>query len=550
MKFPSFKFSNLTSTGVLFNLSDNRLQLARLRLDETPVKMDAMTELRPEDEVSLKDWVDAGMLEKDRQGRLATYCGFHPPERIIARLQINTRRLGEPEYLRSVLADHGKLASASEWLVRALNPVDGTPLTNNGTVRSGLLVGVPLSAIRAAQTQLLNYRLRPHCLEITTLPLLGMLSQHIDNTGFKHAVVVCEIEYEQTRVYVIGRDGIHTLPPVPHGVKSILTAAMNKLDAPDEASARARLENPDDEVTANGSRFVRLLGRHLKPVVDQFELHTGQRVDELYCAQLPDRLHWLSSILGEGINLALLELPLETRSVYFEPDAPAFGQQWLASISLLANFNETGKAGTRPPVPVPGRAPTGVSWHMDCRIVAELPDEKIISTRFIFNAIYGAITMAIVLIFGWVLYTNLALRGQIEDWEQRMGEHSISLLDTRQLQKQYVKDSALINEAFALMEQPIAVSQFIELLGTSRPTLVVFERMETSGEDMIMLHGNLRGNSEQASRVLGNYVDILQENLTLGPLFRSIRLTNLERQESDDRMNFEITFTLKQTATP
>ena len=162
----------------------------------------------------------------------------------------------------------------------------------------------------------------------------------------------------------------------------------------------------------------------------------------------------------------------------------------------------------------------------------------------------GAIRLAIVLVFGWILYTNLTLRGQIKDWEQRMGEHSISLMDTRQLQNQYIKDSARINEAFALMEQPIAISQFIELLGKSRPPQVVYERIETSGADMMLLHGSLRGNSEQASRVLGSYVTKLQENLTLGPLFRSIRLTNLERQESDDRMNFEITFTLKQSAAP
>ncbi|MCF7687518.1 MAG: hypothetical protein K9M98_06140 [Cephaloticoccus sp.] len=550
MKFPSFNFSNLTSTGVLFNLTDNRLRLSRLQLDEAPVMMDCMTELLPDDEAGIKQWLENNSLEKDRQGRLATYCGFHPPERILARLQINTRRLAEPDYLRSVLADHGKLASASEWLVRALNPLDGTPLTNNGTIRSGLLVGVPLSAIRAAQSQLLNLRLRPHALELTTLPMLGMLSQHIDMTGFKHAVVVCEIEYTQTRVYIIGRDGIHTLPPVPHGVASIMDAAMKKLQTADLDATRERLENPDDEVLENGGRFVRLLARHLKPVVDQFELHTGQRVDELYCAQLPDKFHWLSAKLGEGVNLALLELPLQAPSVKFAPDAAPLSQQWLSSIGLLANFNETGKAGTRPPIPVPGKAPIGISWHMDCRIVAELPDEKIVSTRFLLNSVYGAATLAVVLFFGWLLYTNLALRNQIQDWEQRMGEHSISLKEIRHLQNQYTRDSARINEAFALMQQPIAVSKFIEQIGLTRPPQVVFETIETGGMEGMLLRGSLRGNSERASRVLGGYVDKLQANPEFEQLFQSIRLTNLERQESDDRMNFEITLTLKPVANP
>jgi hypothetical protein len=89
------------------------------------------------------------------------------------------------------------------------------------------------------------------------------------------------------------------------------------------------------------------------------------------------------------------------------------------------------------------------------------------------------------------------------------------------------------------------VSEFITQLGRSRPAQVVFDLIETSGVDVVLLRGSLRENSERASRQLGSYVESLAADPKLGPLCRAIVLTNLERRETDDSMTFEITFRLQ-----
>jgi hypothetical protein len=544
----SFNFPRHLRNGVLFNLTDNQIQLARLHLNETPVPMDCLAELAPTDTAAVEQWTKANVQEKDSRGRLPAYCGFHPVERVLARVQINTRRLGEADYLPGLVAEQAKITSAKEWLIRVLNPLDGTPLTNDGTIRPGLLFGIPWSAIRITQDRLLDLGLRPRALEVTTLPLLGILTQHIAQTAYKHAVAVCEIERTQTRVYIIAKDGIHPLPPLPHGLASVVENAMKDLSTPDLAAAQALLESPDESTLEHGRRLVRLISRHLKPTVDQFELQTGHRIDELYCGQLPERLHWLSRELGEAVDLPLLEPALQADSVQFITEGATVSQQWLSALSLLTTFNPPNKTGSNPATPVVDLPAAGAAWHLDCRLVGELPEDSIVSTRFIINAVIGSVTVGVALGCGWLFYTNLELRGQIDMWERRMTENTPALKEIQGVQAQYAKDSARIDEAFELMHQPMLVSEFIAQLGRSRPAQVVFDLIETGGVDVVLLRGSLRENSERASRQLGSYVESLAADPKLGPLCRAIVLTNLERRETDDSMTFEITFRLQPPA--
>jgi hypothetical protein len=549
VKLPSLNLSRQTRSGVLFNHTDNQLQLARLRLNQTPVLMDAFAEVPPADGQGVERWAEAHVQEKDSRGRLPAYCGFHPVERVIARVQINTRRLAEPDYLPALVAEQAKITSAKEWLIRVLNPLDGTPLTNDGTIRPGLLFGVPWSAVRVTQERLLDVGLRPRSLEVTTLPLLGILTQHIAQTGYRHAVAVCEIERDQTRVYIIAKDGIHTLQPLPFGLASVIETAMKELSTPDLAAARAQLEEPDEFTLEQGRRLVRLIARHLKPAVDQFELQTGHRIDELYCGQLPDRLHWLCRKLGEAVDLPLLEPALQAASVQFLTEGAAVGQQWLAALSLLTTFNPNAAGGSRAATPVADLPAAGAAWHYDCRLVAELPEDSVVGTRFLINAVFGGITLGVGLGFGWLAYTNWEVRGQINTWERRMADNARALKEIEQVQGQFAKDSARVDEAYELIHQPILVSEFTALIGQSRPAQVVFENIETGGADVFMLRGSLRESSERASRLLSTYVESLRNHPKIGPLCREIVLTSLERREADDNLTFEITFRLQLPAT-
>jgi hypothetical protein len=236
--------------------------------------------------------------------------------------------------------------------------------------------------------------------------------------------------------------------------------------------------------------------------------------------------------------------------VQFLTEDAAVGQQWLAALSLLTTFNLTPAGGSRAPTPVTDLPAAGAAWHFDCRLVAELPEDSVVGTRFLINAVFGGLTLGVGLGVGWLAYTNFELRGQVSLWEKRMTDNAQVLKEIEAVQRDFTRDSARLDEAYNLMHQPMAVSELTTLLGESRPAQVVFELIETGGPEIIVLRGSLRESSERASRLLGAYVDQLRAHPKLGPLCREIVLTSLERRELDDSLSFEITFRLHPPATP
>ena len=168
-------FSFLTRThrnGVLWNVTDHVVHAARLgRLDEKPLRIDRFAEFAPGDEEGLARWLREEFTE--RSGYLAGYCGFHPGERVLLRENVNTRRLAEPDFLASLLAEHAKLPTVKDWRISALHPIEGEEFTAATPSRPGLLLGLPLAPVRDTQQRLRKLGIRPQRLEVGTVALLG-----------------------------------------------------------------------------------------------------------------------------------------------------------------------------------------------------------------------------------------------------------------------------------------------------------------------------------------------------------------------------------------
>jgi hypothetical protein len=336
-------FNRQARPGAVINQTDNYIHLARLvRLDEKPLQVDALAEIAPKDEDALTKWLGANFNDYTGTGYLPAYCSFHPAQRVLWRENLYSRRLSDPAYLPGLIAEQAKVSSAREWQLTALHPGDGVPLNTDGMARPGLLFGVPWTAIREQQQRLLNLGVRPRRLEVGTLSLLGTLGQHLLRTGFSNSIVVCEIEHAQTRTYVVAKDGVHTLPALPHGLLSILEGAMKELGAPDVATALRQLEDPPEAIKTHGRRFVRVLSRHLKPAVDHFELKTGQRIETFFFSQLPARLEWLGLALGAAVELEVLSphfdawFPLANLKV--DPGSVTLNSSWLETFSLVTDL--------------------------------------------------------------------------------------------------------------------------------------------------------------------------------------------------------------------
>lgn len=188
-------------------------------------------------------------------------------------------------------------------------------------------------------------------------------------------------------------------------------------------------------------------------------------------------------------------------------------------------------------------------WHIDCRIESDLPEDNIVGTRFLINALFGALAIAGLLFAGWLGYLDLSTRHQTRDWEQRINDNRAEVRDIQRMQREYAAEAAKIDEAHKLIKPQIYVSGFIADLGRSRPAQLVIDAIEWADLTVIM-RGTIREKSERASLLLGNYVKTLGKDETMTRTFREIRLTGFDRGTTDDIINFEIAFTFKEGAKP
>jgi hypothetical protein len=187
----------------------------------------------------------------------------------------------------------------------------------------------------------------------------------------------------------------------------------------------------------------------------------------------------------------------------------------------------------------------GPNWHIDCRLVVELPEDSIVGIRFTIYAISCLIAFSAVLFTGYLAYLDLNVRHQIADWNQKIEEDKWEELAIKIRQHNYEGESKKVESAYAEMKNPVFVSGFFSELGRTLPDRMVVDSIAWS-EGAVVVRGNLRDTSEQASMLLGDYVDKLRSDPDIGPHFASISLTGAERSTQDDQlMIFQITMRAK-----
>jgi hypothetical protein len=511
------------------------------RPDEGTAILDCAAEFDSDDDLGLRQWLDENF---DKQKAwLPVICGLVAPEALVQRESILPRKLTESSYLPTLVRDQYKVEHPESWKLATLNPLEGTVMLPEGTQRPSLICGLSQTDVHQTQQRLLDHRLLPYRLEIGILPLLGVISSFKARRNDKRAVVVVNIEQEHTLAYILGKEGVHTPAPVRHGFASIVHAARKEFGLSQSSAIRDRLQQNDEELLLRATKFVRAIGRDLKPLVDSYEMTTGQPVGEIYCAYLPPALSWITEPLAQVVGRTPFTMEcrdwMPTVGLQTADGVPTFGQHWLGALSLLATLPGT-KTENTPAEDAIYQGP----WHIDCRLSAQLPNNKLVRRRFVTTAIASALAASALTLTCWFLYVSHSLASDTVFWSQRISESQGLYNDLNQTSRTLATRTARLDQAFELMGAPYQVSGLILSLGRTRPANMRIDSIEAN-ETGVAMRGGVREPSEQASRSLRNYVDELRRDPAIGPIFTSVALTSLQREDDSDSLAFEITFKLK-----
>ena len=469
-------------------------------------------------------------------------CGFVPPESLLQRESLLPRKLAESDYLTNLVKEQYKIENTNVWKFSTLSPLEGVPLPPEGTQRPALVCGVSHTNVQQVQQRLLDHRLLPSRLELGILPLLGVISDYKARRSDKRAVVVVSIEQEHTVAYILGKEGVHTPAAVRHGFSSIVQAARKEFGLPDAAAVRDRLHHADDELLLRATKFVRAIGRDLKPLVDSYEMTTGQPVGEIYCAYLPPTLAWIAEPLAQVVGRTPFSMDcaewLPTVNLQVDDGLPAFGQHWLGALSLVADL-----PGPKTDGP-PREDVTSGPWRIDCRLSAQLPSNALIRHWFVAKTIVATLAVAALMFTGWQLYSDYIFSSETAVAEQRIADKKKETDALNLTSRNLTATSDKLEHAYTLMGAPYQVSELLISLGRARPASLRIDNI-VSFETGIVMRGSLNEPSDRASRTLRQYADELRRDATVNAAFGSITLTSLDRQQDADAFNFELTFKLK-----
>ena len=181
----------------------------------------------------------------------------------------------------------------------------------------------------------------------------------------------------------------------------------------------------------------------------------------------------------------------------------------------------------------------GPNWHLDYRDLPTLPDDRVVRARFLVNLCAGAVALGLLTIVGWQLLVRANVASQYRFWDERIATQHREYDELRLVLRDFMTDAGKIKDAYDLIYSPFVASDFVSEIGRTIPGRMTIDMIGYS-DGTVTMRGNLAESPEQASRVLGGFVETLRKNPRIGPLFDDISAPSLDRARDGSLFNFEI----------
>ncbi len=545
--------------SLLIEINPHQILVAGItRQRQGPATIDFAAEFDRDNLAGLRQWIEG---KKDlRKKWMGVVCGFVARKGILQRETLRSADLTAPAKLIATIRDRQTLrfsvssapfqhVNPDQWTFRAVNALDGSSLPEGDATRPALLVGLANEELHETQQQLLDCRLMPQLVGPALLPLFGSIYQLMERRNQPRAAVVFVIKAENTSVYILGKEGVHTPGHVMQGLTALVQQVRKEFALESDQDAMNRLMNPDELLRRRAPKFLRQLGAELRPVINSYEMTTGQPAGEVYCAYLPPALAWIAEPLIKVIDHEPMAVDCHEwmSSVGLVPaDGVApFGPHWLGALSLAANLPEAQGAGRE--ITQAESEQFVRPWNPDCRLSIEPSGARFAARRIAAVAGAAALFLLTAALAGWQWHVTRSLRADTADWERQMASNQKLMDELTAALAGLQTDTNRLQQAHGLMQEPGQVTEFLMNLGRTLPPRMRIDRIEAN-DQRVLLTGSLLESAEDASRSLGRYMETLRRTPAIGGLFSSISATSLQRENNTDTLMFEVTMRLRPPA--
>ena len=188
------------------------------------------------------------------------------------------------------------------------------------------------------------------------------------------------------------------------------------------------------------------------------------------------------------------------------------------------------------------------AWHPNLRNVERLPDTKVVRTRFFVNFAAIAVGASLLLYFSYQEYRIKNLHHQVAEWQAQIDTNKKASDQAHVLSRKFADEEKKIDELARFMEPRVVLSQFLLHLGSSLPSDLAVDAVETR-ETGVELRGIAAGTPDEASGRTSAYVEKLKQDKYFSGVFEDVALNRLERAAGTDRLSFDIFLRFKGAGT-
>ena len=179
------------------------------------------------------------------------------------------------------------------------------------------------------------------------------------------------------------------------------------------------------------------------------------------------------------------------------------------------------------------------NWHSDFRDLTVLPEDRVVRVRFLINACSGALAFILLLLVGWQLLTRHSVAAQLRFWDEKITTHRREYDELQFVLRDYMIEAGKIQDAYDLIYTPFVPSEFVLNISRTLPDRMTVDTIGYANGTVTM-RGSLAESPEQASRVLGRFIETLRNDAQIKSLFGDISAPSLDRSRQDNVFNFEI----------
>lgn len=271
-------------------------------------------------------------------------CGVYPENRVVSRMPVDGRKLGDEGYLGGVVAETLKIESDG-YRFSTISPIDGSTIgAAKNPSKEVLVCGAPHAELAESQQRLLTMGVFPDRMEIGTVASIGGLANYLKFAEATTPTLLLEIGSGKTHVFVVSEKGVEIARSVEFGITSMIPLVQKELALKDEESARKLFFSNTFDFTGMGPQLTKRLLRELQASIGFYEVQTGQSINQLCCTMLPSKVTWLQHTLAEVLGMSVVDFHhaswLESMGIELSAEAQAveLGPTWSSLLFLLGNY--------------------------------------------------------------------------------------------------------------------------------------------------------------------------------------------------------------------